>query len=92
MDLENLPRRNTDVDSRDGMLINLDRGHHIRSFLSFWIIYLAVGAALVILLMRFTNSKLIAFGLAGGMFLYMIIAAAITSRNLEHSADDGRLD
>lgn len=74
------------------MDINFDRSRRIRSTGLYWLVLLGVGALLAFLLMQFTGSKLIAFGLAGGMLLYMVIASAITSRNLNQSPGDGRLD
>jgi len=73
------------------MDINFDRSRRIRSTAIYWLVLLGVGALLAFLLMQFTGSKLIAFGLAGGMLLYMVIASAITSRNLSQSPGDGSL-
>ena len=74
------------------MDMNLDRGRRVRSTALYWLILLGVGALLALLLMQFTGSKLIAFGLSGGMLIYMLIAAAITSKSLDQSPGDGRLN
>ena len=85
---------NVDVQGRvlGDMEINTDRSRRIRSSITFWLFALAVGAALAVLLMQFTKSKLLAVCFAGGMLLYMLIYGAITGRNLKQSGDDGRLD
>lgn len=75
-----------------GMDINLDRPHRVRTAIAYWIILLGVACLLAWMLMRFTGSKLVAIGLAGGMLLYMVIAGAITSRSLSHDPNSGRLD
>ncbi len=85
-DPHNKPRRNK------GMEINLDRPHRVRTTVAYWIVLLSVGCLLAWMLMRFTGSKLVAIGLAGGMLLYMVIASAITSRHLSQQPGDGRLD
>ena len=72
------------------MDMNLDRPRRIRSTVLYWLLLLGVGALLAFLLMQFTGSKSIAFGLAGGMLLYMVIAAAITTKSLDQSPGDGR--
>jgi FtsH-binding integral membrane protein len=77
---------------RKGMEINLDRPRRVRATLTFWLFLLVVAGLLGFLLMQFTGSKLIAFGLAGGMLLYMLIAGAVTSRHLSQNPNDGRLD
>ncbi len=77
---------------RKDMNINLDRPRRVRATLMFWVFFAAIAGLLVFLLLRFTGSKLVAFGLAGGMLLYMLIAGAITSRNMSQSSDDGRLE
>ena len=74
------------------MDMNLDRGRRVRSTALYWLILLGVGALLAFLLMQFTHSKLIAFGLSGGMLIYMLIASAITSKSLDQSPGDGRLN
>jgi hypothetical protein len=80
------------AESKPGMEINLDRGRRLRGSLMFWCILLAAGGVLTVLLARFTGSKLIAIGLSAGMLIYMLIAGGLTSRSLNHSMDDGRLD
>lgn len=77
---------------RKAMEINLDRPRRVRSTVAFWLFLLAVAGLLAFLLMRFTGSKWIAFGLAGGMLLYMLIAGAVTSKHLSQNPGDGRLD
>jgi FtsH-binding integral membrane protein len=77
---------------RKSMDINLDRPRRLRATLTFWLFFLAIAGLLVFLLMRFTGSKLVAFGLAGGMLLYMLIAGAVTSKHLSRNPGDGRLD
>ena len=51
-----------------------------------------VACLLAWMLMRFTGSKLVAIGLAGGMLLYMVIAGAITLAQPLSTARHGRLD
>lgn len=77
---------------RKDMTINLDRGRRVRATLAFWLFFIAVAALLAFLLMRFTGSKLVAFGLAGGMLLYMLIAGALTSKHLSQDSSDRRFD
>lgn len=77
---------------RKDMNINLDRSRRVRATLMFWLFLLAVAALLAFLLMRFTGSKVVAFGLAGGMLLYMLIAGALTSKHLSQDSSDGRFD
>lgn len=77
---------------RKDMSINVDRSRRVRATLTFWLFFVAVAALLAFLLMRFTGSKLVAFGLAGGMLLYMLIAGALTSKNLSQDSTDGRFD
>lgn len=74
------------------MEINLDRSHRVWSTLTFWLFFLAMAGLLAFLLMKFTGSKLVAFGLAGGMVLYMLIAGAVTSKHMSRNPGDGRLD
>ena len=77
---------------RKDMNINLDRPRRLRGTLMFWLFFVAIAGLLVFLLLRFTGSKLVAFGLAGGMLLYMLIAGAITSRNMSQDSSNGRLE
>jgi hypothetical protein len=77
---------------RKDMNINLDRPRRLRATLMFWLFFLAVAGLLVFLLMRFTGSKLVALGLAGGMLLYMLIAGAVTSKHLSRNSSDRRFD
>jgi small neutral amino acid transporter SnatA (MarC family) len=77
---------------RKDMNINLDRPRRVRATLTFWLFFLAVAGLLAFLLMKFTGSKMVAFGLAGGMLLYMLIAAALTSKSLSQDSSDGRFD
>ena len=67
---------------RPPMEINLDRPHRMRSLIFFTISLLALGTLLAWLLMRFTGSRLIGFGLAFGMLAYMLLMAKWTARNL----------
>ncbi len=67
---------------RKPMEINLDRPHRVRSAALFAILLLAAGGTFAWLLLRFTQSKLIAFGLTGAMLAYMLLASFWTGRNL----------
>ena len=67
---------------RKPMEINLDRPSRVRGAILYVALLLAVGGGFAWLLMRFTGSKLIAFGLAGGMLAYMLVASFWTARNL----------
>ena len=87
MSADKKPRR-----SKPPMDMNLDRPQRVRSTVMYWLLLLGVDALLAFLLMQFTGSKLVAFGLAGGMLLYMVIAGAITYKSLDQSPGDGRLD
>ena len=64
------------------MEINLDRPRRVRSLILYTICILAVGTLFGWLLMSFTGSRLIGFGLAFGMLAYMLLMARWTSRNL----------
>ncbi|GEM_PF-6803913 len=77
---------------RKDMNINLDRPRRVRATLMFWLFFLAVAGLLAFLLMKFTGSKLVACGLAGGLLLYMLIAGAVTSKHLSQDSSDGRFD
>jgi FtsH-binding integral membrane protein len=74
------------------MNINLDRPHRVRTTILFWVALLGAACLLAFMLYRFTQSMWVAFGLAGGMLLYMIIAGAVTSKHLSGNPGDGRLD
>lgn len=75
-----------------GMNINLDRGRRIRGLIGFWLVFIAVAGLLGFLLERFTGSRILAYGMAGGMLAYMLIASSVTYRNLSKAPGDGRLD
>ena len=77
---------------RKDLNINLDRPRRLRATLMFWLFFLAIAGVLVFLLMRFTGSRLVAFGLAGGMLLYMLIAGAVASKHMSRNSSDGRFD
>ena len=64
------------------MEINLDRPHRMRSLILFTICLLTIGTLFAWLLMRFTGSRLIAFGLSFGMLAYMLLMAKWSGRNL----------
>lgn len=83
------PRKHDDA---PGMEINLDRPRRVRTTIIYWMVVLAVAGLLAALMARFTGSILVAVLLSGGMLAYMLIAAAITSKNLERHPGDGRLD
>lgn len=87
MDQDSRKRR-----QKKDMEINLDRPRRVFHTVSFWLFFIAMAGLLAFLLMRFTGSKLVAFGLAGGMLLYMLIAGAVTSKHLSGNPGDGRLD
>jgi uncharacterized transporter YbjL len=80
------PKKRRDMD------LHLDRAQRVRSTVLYWLLLIGVGCLLAFLLMQFTGSKLIAFGLAGGMLLYMLIASAITSKHISESQGSGRMD
>ena len=86
MHLRKKPKQRKDI------TINLDRPRRLRATLMFWLFFLAVAGLMAFLLMKFTGSKLVAFALAGGMLLYMLIAAAVTSKHLSQNSSDGRFD
>ncbi len=64
------------------MAIDPDQPNRVRSVILFILGVLAVGGLFVWLLMRFTHSPLVAFGLTFGMLTYMLVMARWTSRNL----------
>jgi Na+-translocating ferredoxin:NAD+ oxidoreductase RnfA subunit len=74
------------------MDINLDRPRRVRNNVAYWCVLLGVAALLTFLMERFTGSILIALGLSCGMLAYMLIMAAIASKNMHNSPGDGRLD
>jgi hypothetical protein len=81
---------------RKDMNIHLDRPRRVRATLMFWLFLIAVAGLLALLLMRFTGSKLVAFGMAGGMLLYMLmymlIAGLAASRHLTRNSRENRFD
>lgn len=87
MDAQDKPAK-----QRRDMELNMDRARRVRSTLLYWLLLLGAGALLGYLMLQFTGSKLIAFGLAGGMLLYMLLASAVTSKHLSETPGDGRLD
>lgn len=69
------------------MEINPDRPARMRSLAVFAIFFLAVAGVFAWLLLKFTGSRLIAFGLAFGMITYMLVMAACTARNLRRPGE-----
>jgi len=80
------------ADPKPEMEINFDRGKRIRGTIFYWILLIGVAILLTVMMHRFTGSILVALGLSGGMLAYMLIMAAIASKNLSRPPGDGRLD
>lgn len=69
------------------MEINLDRPRRVRSLILYTTCVLAIGTLFGWLLMQFTGSALIGFGLAFGMLAYMLLMAKWAGRSLRGPGD-----
>ena len=80
------------INSLPEMDIKIDRPGRIIWGLAFWLVMILLGAFLAMLMLRFTGSRLLAYGLAVGMLGYMVLMASIAGRNLTRPPGSGRLD
>lgn len=74
------------------MQISLDRPHRVKTTIAFWGALIIVGVVLAGMMLKFTGNVWLGVGLAGGMLLYMVAMAAVTSKNLSKSPGDGRIE
>ncbi len=64
--------------------IDTGRARRWKGVVAWWLCFAAVGALLAYLLMQFTHSRLLAFGLVAFMLVYMILMSAWANRNMEN--------